>query len=139
HVMGRQDLAGDPRFATQAARHSAREALDGIVAEWCAARNAEEAAEALQRAGVAAHVSWSAADIVGDVHLRARGAIVDVVEGDGRRRAAVGAPARFSKSDNPAIERGTPGLGEHEDYVYGELLGIGRREYGALVAEQVIY
>lgn len=139
HVTGRQDLAGDPRFATQAARHSAREALDGIVAEWCAARNAEEAAEALQRAGVAAHVSWSAADIVGDAHLRARGAIVDVVEGAGRRRAAVGAPARFSKSDNPAIERGTPGLGEHEDYVYGELLGIGRREYDALVAEQVIY
>lgn len=138
-VIGRAELAADPRFATPEGRHAARAALDDVVSAWCAVRDAEETASTLQRAGVPAHVSWSAGDIVDDPHLRARGAIVTVAEADGRTRAAVGLPARFSRSDEPAIARGTPGLGEHESYVYGELLGIGRAEYEALVADEVIH
>ncbi len=62
-----------------------------------------------------------------------------MAETDGGERAAVGFPARFSESDNPSIDHGTPGLGEHESYVYGDLLGIGRREYEELVEDKVIY
>lgn len=138
-VMDRPDLAADPRFATPERRHAEREALDEIVSAWCATRDAAETAGMLQGAGVAAHVSWSARDIVDDPHLRERGAILQVTETDGRQRAAVGLPMRFSKQDGPAIERGTPALGEHESYVYGELLGISRAEYAALVADKVVY
>lgn len=138
-VMGRMHLAGDPRYRDQAARQAGRRSLDSLVSEWCAGQDAEEAADALQRAGVPAHVSWNTDDIVRDPHMRSRGAIVDVAEGSGAIRAAVSAPARFSVSDNPAITRGTPELGEHEDYVYRDLLGMERGEYEALVAEQVIY
>ncbi len=138
-VMGRPNMAADTRFATAGDRLAAREQLDGIVCSWSMGMNAEEAAEALQAAGVAAHVSWSTVDIAADPHLRARGAMVQVQETDGRERAAVGFPAMFSRSDSPAIERGTPSLGEHEDYVYGELLGMGRAEYDRLIEDRAIY
>jgi crotonobetainyl-CoA:carnitine CoA-transferase CaiB-like acyl-CoA transferase len=59
-------------------------------------------------------------------------------EPDGGKRKAVGPPWRFSKT--PAkLARGTPALGEHAAYVYGELLGISQREMDALVREKVIW
>ncbi|MCR8548948.1 CoA transferase [Salipiger sp. P9] len=138
-LMGRAELARDTRFAAAPARVAAREEVDRIVSAWAALVEAEQAAAALQQAGVAAHVSWRACDIARDPHTRARGAVVDVTETCGRQRKAVGFPAMFSGSDAPGMERGTPGLGEHEDYVYGEMLGIGRAERARLVEERVIY
>lgn len=138
-AMNKPELGIDARFAAAADRFAARDLLDDIITQWCANCEATETAAMLQRAGVPAHVSWNAEDIVSDPHLRARGSIVQVSETDGKQRAAVGFPARFSKSEQPAIDRGTPELGEHESYVYGELLGIGRKEYDNLVTDNVIY
>ena len=100
---------------------------------------ADTAAAALQAVGVAAHVSWTTREIVADRHLRARRAIVDVNEPDGKDRAAVGVPMRLSKGDEIGIARGTPQLGEHEDYVYGDLLGMTQAERQALQDEEVIF
>lgn len=138
-IMGRPELAEDTRLATPDMRHAERDWLDTIVSDWCIACNAEETAALLQRQGIAAHISWKAEDIVGDAHLRERGAILTVRETDGRERAAVGVPARFSKTVADLFDRGTPALGEHEDYVFGELLGIGRTEYAELVEDKAIY
>ncbi|MAS04993.1 MAG: CoA transferase [Ahrensia sp.] len=138
-IMGRPELGGDNRLATPGKRHAEREWLDTIVSEWSGACDAEEAAALLQREGIAAHVSWRAEDIVNDPHLRERGAILTVREMDGKERAAVGVPARFSKTVADSFDRGTPQLGEHEDYVFGELLGIGRAEYADLVNDKAIY
>jgi hypothetical protein len=46
---------------------------------------------------------------------------------------------RLSKSPEIGIDRGTPKLGEHEDYVFGELLGLGAAERRALEDAEVIY
>jgi crotonobetainyl-CoA:carnitine CoA-transferase CaiB-like acyl-CoA transferase len=138
-VMGVEELARDPRFATAAARLANRAELDAAVARWTATLDANVAAERLQAAGVAAHASWTTPEIAGDAHLRARRAIVEVQEPDGKTRAAVGAPMRLSKGPEIGIDRGTPKLGEHEDYVYGELLGMSTAERQALQDEEVIY
>ena len=138
-LINRPGLGTDPRYATAAERIARRDEVDGYVAKWCVTQDAEEAATLLQQAGVAGHVSWRASDIVADPHMQARRSIVEVQESDGKRRMAVGFAARFSRSDAPAMERGTPELGEHEDYVFGELLGIGARERRLLVDDHVIY
>jgi len=138
-VMGKPDLASDPRFSTPERRHAMREALDRIISQWCATLDADETARILQDAGVPAHVSWNTEDIVHDPHLRQRGAIVPVKEADGRERAAVRFPARFSRSEGVGIERGTPRLGEHESYVFGELLGLSTKQYEELVSDGIIY
>ena len=138
-MMGAPELAHDPRFATAGDRHANRTEIDRLVARWTATMPAEQAAAVLQSAGVAAHASWTTREIVADPHLRARRAIVDVQEPDGRQRAAVGAPMRLSKGAEIGITRGTPKLGEHEDYVYGELLGMTKTERQALQDEEIIY
>lgn len=129
----------DPRFAKEEDRHAARGELDGLVAQWTQGLSADDAAARLQAAGVAAHASWNTASLAADQHLRTRGALATVAEPDGKLRAAVAVPMRLSKGTEIGIHRGTPGLGEHEDYVYGELLGIGRDERAALEDAEVIY
>lgn len=138
-LMGAPELADDPRFASAGSRQAQQAELDQIIAAWTRTRTADEAAETLQAAGIAAHASWTARDIVRDPHLRARRAIVDVLEPDGTQRAAVGVPMRLSCGEDIGIERGTPGLGEHEEYVFGELLGITTAEQLKLQQERVIY
>ncbi len=138
-IMGRPELANDACYATGAARIARRSEVDGFVRHWCKASDADTAAALLQSAGIAAHVSWRASDIVADPHMRGRNSIVEVTESNGKTRKAIGFPARFSKSDAPGMDRGTPGLGEHEDYVFGDLLGIGARERARLVDEHVIF
>lgn len=120
-VIGSQDLSEDS------------------IAAWTQVHDANEAAALLQSAGIAAHASWTTPEIAADPHLRARGTIAEVAEPDGKRRAAVAAPMRFSKGPEVGIHRGTPQLGQDEDYVYGELLGITRAERQDLEEAEVIY
>lgn len=128
----------DPRFATAKARLHHREELDQLLGRWLAACNADETAERLQQAGVCAHVSWNMQDIASDRHLRERGAVIEVSAPDIPKRLAVGAPARFGRTDNVGIRRLTPTLGQDEDYVFGELLGLDSAQRADLQAREVI-
>lgn len=112
---------------------------DEALSAWTRTQDANGAAERLQAVGIAAHASWTTPEIAADPHLQARRAIVEVAEPDGKLRAAVGVPMRLSKGEEIGIHRGTPKLGEHEDYVYGELLSMGRDERTALEEAEVIY
>ena len=136
-VIGQPALAA--RFPTEAGRHRNRAEIDAILGEWSRGHEQNAAAELLQAAGVAAHASWTTPEIAADPHLHARGAIVEVAEPDGKLRAAVAVPMRLSKGADIGIHSGTPKLGEHEDYVYGELLGLTRTERDALEAAEIIY
>jgi crotonobetainyl-CoA:carnitine CoA-transferase CaiB-like acyl-CoA transferase len=115
------------------------ELSDEALSGWTATRDADAASAELQAAGIAAHASWTTPELAADPHLRERRAIVDVAEPDGKIRAAVGVPMRLSKGAEIGIDRGTPKLGEHEDHVYGELLGMSTAERRALEDAEVIY
>ena len=115
------------------------EPSDEAITAWTSSRDANAAAAELQTAGIAAHASWTTPELAADPHLAARGSIVEVAEPDGTRRAAVGVPMRLSKGAEIGIDSGTPQLGEHEDYVYGELLGLTRAERTALEEAEVIF
>jgi crotonobetainyl-CoA:carnitine CoA-transferase CaiB-like acyl-CoA transferase len=128
----------DPRFATSQGRLRHREAVDGLVAQWLAGREADATAARLQQAGVCAHVSWNMQDVASDPHLRARRAVVEVSAPDIPPRMAVGAPARFDRTDEVGIRRLTPALGQDEDYVFGELLGLSSAQRAELESREVI-
>lgn len=119
-------------------RAAHREALDHYVESWTLAQSAAQAAARLQELGIPAHPVWTSKDVVEDEHLRARRSIVPVLEPSGRPRWAVGVPAVFSETSDVGITRGTPVLGGDEDYVFGELLGLGRAERTRLEEEGVI-
>jgi crotonobetainyl-CoA:carnitine CoA-transferase CaiB-like acyl-CoA transferase len=136
-VLG-QNGAADPRFATNEARLRHRDEVDALLNQWLAACDADATAARLQQAGVAAHVSWNMQDIADDPHLRARGAVTEVSDANIPPRPVVGAPARFAKTQDVGIRRLTPALGEDEDYVFGELLGLSAAQRADLEAREVI-
>ena len=71
-TIGQADLALRARFATAAARRANGKDLDDIIAAWTRARSAEEAAKALQAAGVAAYPVVTMAGLFSDPQLLAR-------------------------------------------------------------------
>jgi crotonobetainyl-CoA:carnitine CoA-transferase CaiB-like acyl-CoA transferase len=135
-VLGQSDT--DARFVGAAGRRQHREALDLQLGAWLSTQDGDALAARLQQAGVSAHVSWNMQDIADDPHLNARRALT-LVEGPGiDPRLAVGAPARFGRTSDVGIRRLTPALGQDEDYVFGELLGLSRRERDDLEQREVI-
>jgi crotonobetainyl-CoA:carnitine CoA-transferase CaiB-like acyl-CoA transferase len=79
-----------------------------------------------------------AQDIVDDPHLNARGTIESRVGPEGEARKVVGPPWRLSRT--PAkLDGWTPKLGEHNHYVFGQLLGLSDEEIEELIAARVIY
>lgn len=138
-VLGHVEAAGDPRFETAQSRHEHCGALDGMLTQWLAGCDADLTAERLQRSGVCAHVSWNMQDIADDRHLHERGALTEVDDPSVSGRLAVGAPARYSKTSDVGIRRATPDLGQDEDYVFGELLGLSAKQRAGLEDREVIF
>jgi crotonobetainyl-CoA:carnitine CoA-transferase CaiB-like acyl-CoA transferase len=137
-VSGQSGVLGDSRFATAEGRLRHRDELDRLVTQWLSVCNADETAGRLQAAGVCAHVSWNMLDVAGDSHLRERGATTEVSGPNIPSRLAVGAPARFSKTSDVGIRRLTPALGQDEEYVFGELLGLTSAQRADLERREVI-
>ncbi|HEU4758676.1 MAG TPA: CoA transferase, partial [Dehalococcoidia bacterium] len=71
-VIGRPELAADPRFADVVSRYRHQDSLDEAVAAWTHSRTKEDAAQALQAAGVPAMPVLSVPEVFADEHLRSR-------------------------------------------------------------------
>lgn len=129
----------DSRFASASGRLVHQDVLDTLVGEWLADADADQLAIRLQEVGVCAHVSWNMQDIAADPHLNQRKSVVRVQAADIPERAAVGCPVRFGDTDATGIRRLTPKLGQDEDYVFGELLGLSAARRRDLEAREVIF
>ena len=135
-VMGRPELASDARFADVVSRYRNQDALDGEIAAWTRERPKEEAAEALQTSGVPASPVLSAPEVFEDPHLRARGFYESVSHAVAGAWELEGPHWRLSES--PAhIRLPAPAFGEHNGYVFRELLGLSEDEVAELEAEGV--
>jgi len=71
-VMDQPELAADPRFASLPARKANEDALEAALSAWTVTLRAEEVAERLQRAGLAASVSMHSQDLAEDGRERKR-------------------------------------------------------------------
>ncbi|HVB79166.1 MAG TPA: CoA transferase [Candidatus Binataceae bacterium] len=128
----------EPKFRTLYLRMRNREELDTHVARWAATVDAEAAMGLLQRAGVAAGVAFNGADLATDPHLAAHGFFAPVKLPDGGSTRLTGVPMRLSATPG-SIRTVAPEVGEDNDYVLGELLGLGRAERAELIAEGAVW
>jgi crotonobetainyl-CoA:carnitine CoA-transferase CaiB-like acyl-CoA transferase len=126
------------RFADLAGRLAAQDALDEQMANWTRGRDAFEAARALIGAGVpATAVQRPEERIDRDPNTSGWGLWPEAEHSQMGRVRVDGLPVHLSRTDW-SIARGAPCLGEHNERVYGELLGLGRGELDELRAEGVI-
>jgi benzylsuccinate CoA-transferase BbsF subunit len=137
-ALGRPDWLTNPKYAEAVTRWLNRKDLDTEVAAWTRDRKREDVTRILQAAGVAAFPSFTSQDIVDDPHLNQRGAIQSLSGPEGQSRKVVGPPWLFSRTPG-SLDTWTPKLGEHNHYVFGELLGLTRDEIDTLIREKVIY
>jgi crotonobetainyl-CoA:carnitine CoA-transferase CaiB-like acyl-CoA transferase len=121
-ALGQPALANDPRFKHHADRKANEAALDSLMAQSTATRDAAELTAQLQAAGVAAAKSQSSVDLVADAHLWASGFFGEVGDRAGRSRPIVGPSWKMSRG--AAITDAAPQLGEHNAYVFGQVLGL---------------
>ena len=77
-VMGRRDLAADPRFADRYARWTHRAELDALLEIWTRTQSSTGLERRLQQAGVPASAVRDIRDLLEDEHLRARGVFASV-------------------------------------------------------------
>ena len=136
--MDRVDLVADPRFATNRARLAHQAELDAIISAWTADQDRYAVMERLQAAGVPAGVVQTAADRVErDPQLRARGLFQEFDHAELGRLAIEGLPIHLSRTPG-RVHRAAPLLGEHNEYVYRDLLGLTDEEFAECLAEGII-
>ncbi len=137
-IMGGPPWAEDDRFSTAEGRVQHARELDKLIAEWTVNRTAEEVMDTLQAAGIAAGVVQSADDLFNrDSHLNARGYYQTSEHPHLGERLNEGSPMKFSHTE-AGVRRHAPLFGEHNNYVYGELLGMSQEEIEQLHREGVI-
>ena len=115
------------RFSTHASRGEHQEALDAEITGWTLTQESDAILEAMNVAGVPSSRIYTAADIVGDPHYRARDMVLEVESPTlgGEPLAMVGVVPKLSETPG-VVRRGGPTLGEHNSQVWGELLGLPR-------------
>jgi crotonobetainyl-CoA:carnitine CoA-transferase CaiB-like acyl-CoA transferase len=140
-VAKRPDWAEDGRFADLTARLAHQDALDAMIGQWTKAHDARQLMLALQKAGVPAGVCQTAEDRCDhDPQLSHLAWLTEVTGTKIGRWPVAEVPVKLSESPAFAggrIDRGAPCYGEDNEYVYGELLGMTKREIADLAADGV--
>ena len=133
-AAGNPPWSGDERFATPSDRIRNQDAIDPLIESWTLQHDHRAAAQLLQSHGVPAGPLLDDADAYADPHLRARGFFVPIDHADAGRHLYPGMPWKMSQT--PLTVRMPPvRLGEHNEYVYKELLGYSESEYHELEGE----
>jgi crotonobetainyl-CoA:carnitine CoA-transferase CaiB-like acyl-CoA transferase len=136
-AMGAPAMATDPRYATQLARLGHLAELDDAIAGWFARTPAAEALAACEREGVAAARVNDVAAVEREPQFLARGAIVRLPDPElGTVPAPCAVPRMMGAAPLPPPRTG-PGVGEHNDAVWGGL-GLDRAALDALRRDGVI-
>jgi crotonobetainyl-CoA:carnitine CoA-transferase CaiB-like acyl-CoA transferase len=135
-VMGRPELAADPRFADVVSRYHHQDELDEAISAWTKEWSPQDAAQVLQDAGVAASPVNSVADLMDDPHLRERGFFERTAHAEAGVWEMDGVPWRLSLT--PAhVRLSAPCFAEHNDYVFQHLLGLSQKEVAELERQGV--
>jgi crotonobetainyl-CoA:carnitine CoA-transferase CaiB-like acyl-CoA transferase len=136
-LLGQDERADDPRYATAEARREHAADLDVLLAGWTSQYGAEKAEALLQEAGVPAHVCVSSADWTRDTQLAHRGHLVSVPHP--RFGTVTVEGSRYLLSDTPGrVARPAPEFGRDNEFVLRTMLGYDRHRYETLTAAGVL-
>lgn len=135
-AIGEPELTDNAKFATLSDRKSNEDELDAIVSEWTKHHSREEVMSIMQSAGVAAGIIQSARDLFEDPQLEHRKHFkrlehceIGVHSYDG---------PSFTLSKTPSHLSAAPCLGQHNEYVYKEILGYSDDEIADFIVDGVI-
>jgi crotonobetainyl-CoA:carnitine CoA-transferase CaiB-like acyl-CoA transferase len=131
-VIGNPEWTKDSRFATFMGRKENEDELDAFVDGWTVNYPPEEVMRRMQEAGVPAGVVESGEDLVADPQLNHRGTHITLEHPEIGPHIYHPPPYRFSKTPHE-LTMPAPCLGQHNEYVLKEILGMSDEEIADLV------
>jgi len=137
-VTGNLSWTSDDKFSSLSNRKQNEDELDILVAKWTSSHIAEELETSLQAAGIPANMVEKSSDLYSDPQLEHRQYYQKL------EHPEIGYPSypqqtNFILSKTPReIVRRSPCLGEHNEYVYKELLGLTEEEIADYIADNII-
>ncbi len=136
-TMGRPDLITDRRFVDNASRVAHVDELDAIIQDWTAAQPLDRLLQLLEDAEVVAGQVYDVSQVLRDPHYQARDDVVTVRDAEIGELPMPGVIPKFSRTPGRVVHAG-PRLGEHNDQIYGGLLGLTRAQIDDLARAGVI-
>jgi crotonobetainyl-CoA:carnitine CoA-transferase CaiB-like acyl-CoA transferase len=136
-ALGDPAWAREKKFATVTGRKAAEDELDRYLTAWTKEHEHYEVMEILQNAGVAAGAVLSGPEIFSDAHLAAREFLLAIDKAEAGTHLYPGFIPRFQPSPS-ALRMPAPCFGEHNEYVFGTLLGLSGEEIAALAKDRII-
>jgi crotonobetainyl-CoA:carnitine CoA-transferase CaiB-like acyl-CoA transferase len=133
-VLGNPSLEKDKRFADMLSRHKNQDVLDKLIEAWTQQYDNYEIMHILQKEGIPAGVVIDEKDAFNDPHLKDRGFFEELTQDDCGTHLYPGLLWKAANTPN-AIRRPPVRLGEHNEYVYKQLLGFSDSEYAELERE----
>ncbi len=136
-LMGCEDIARDEKFATNSARAKHADEVDEIVSAWTTRHPKHEIMRRCGEADITCGAVQTVEEVLNDPHLRERGILKDIDHPTAGPVTVLGTPWRFN-DQQPPTDTPSPDLGEHNELVYGKLLGLSEAEIRTLTEDGVI-
>ena len=136
-VIGREELKDDPGFANALKRFERQDTIDAMINAWCGERSRDEAYGLMREKKIPVAPVRDAEEVQNDEHMHARGMLERLVHPDMGEIVLANSPLRFPEIGLSEITF-HPELGDHNEEVYGELLGIDEETIASLREDKVI-
>ena len=136
-VVGQPSWAEDERFSDVLGRCQHQDELDKLTEAWTVEHDHYQVMRILQQADIPAGAVLDAKELVEEPHLNERGLYEMVTHPEVGTHPYIGMYARLSKTPG-SIRKPAPCLGEDNQYVYRELLGLSPEEMAQLEEQGII-
>ena len=136
-VAGREELIDDPHTRTTTDRAGHRELVDEAVSDWVHDKTVAEVVSTLAEAELVVAPIYSFPQIIQDEHIREREMIAEVEHPKAGKIDVYGVASKFSLT--PAkVRSAAPMMGEHNQDIYSDRLGLSVGEMEQLRKEGII-
>jgi formyl-CoA transferase len=136
-AMGRPALATDARYAGHVARGENQVELDATIEAWTRGFTSQQVLDLLHAAGVPAGKIYRAPDMLDDEQYKARESLVKVPHAAFPNLWMANVFPKLSATPG-GVNWAGPAVGEHNEEVYGALLGYGKARLAELRESRVI-
>ncbi|RMX70409.1 hypothetical protein DD238_000226 [Peronospora effusa] len=141
NAIGREDMAADTKYRTNADRVVHQEEIDATIVAWTATQDLDTVVAVMEKATVPVGLVYSVEDMLKDPHYQHRGMFEEVEIPDGNKTRTLKLPAILPKL------KATPGktqfagrkLGQDTRFVLEDVLGRSKKDVERLLDKKVVF
>jgi formyl-CoA transferase len=136
-AMGQPELSQQPQYATHVERGVRQKEIDKIIGDWSRTKQCSEVLALMDEFSVPAGLIYRAPEMLEDPHFQAREAIISVPHPDFGELKMQNVAPKLSRTPG-RVRSPSPALGQHNDEIYRDLLGMQAERYAQLKAAKII-